>query len=216
MSVALQGLLQSPRGLETLEQDLLSRVLFGCEEHLEFWSHLGQGYHEGAQRLLQTASDRSVLLEFICFVLDQVADVHLKLEVADHGHETILFLVKAEDVLLQVEAELELLASLLDRKHVLLDVVLVVEVEHALDPLVEDFLLLLREARVELVARLAQLATFLLLLPVVAKDLANLVLIELQLGQKLVHPDDFLGDFGDIASHVKSFVHTLLVQKLFL
>ena len=95
-----------------------------------------------------------------------MGDVHLQVEMADHGHETVLFLVQAKDVFFHVEAELKLVTALLDLEHILRSIKLIVQVQHRLDPLVEDFALLLRQTRLQLFACLAQLGTFLLALPV--------------------------------------------------
>ena len=43
-----------------------------------------------------------------------MTDVHLQVEVTNYRHQTVLLLVEAKDVLLEVEAELELVATLLD------------------------------------------------------------------------------------------------------
>ena len=82
-------------------------------------------------------------MELVCFVLDEVTNVHLKVEVTDDGHETVFLFIETKDVLFQIESQLQLVASLLDEKHALRRVILVVKVEHGLDPLVVHFLLLL-------------------------------------------------------------------------
>lgn len=78
-----------------------------------------------------------------------MTDVHLQVEVTNYRHQTVLLLVEAKDVLLEVEAELELVATLLDIQHILSLVEEVVTVEHALNPLVEDFLLILGQTALE-------------------------------------------------------------------
>ena len=55
-----------------------------------------------------------------------MTDVHLQVEMADHSHETVFLLVEAKDVLFQVERQLKLVATLLDKEHVLRGVVLIV------------------------------------------------------------------------------------------
>ena len=86
------------------------------------------------------------------------------------SHQAVLFFVQTQNVLLKVQTQLQFVASLLDVQHVLLCVVLILKVEHGLDPLVKDFFHLLRQARLDLITRLAQLCSFLLILPVSSEN----------------------------------------------
>lgn len=74
-----------------------------------------------------------------------MTDVHLKVEVTDHCDQTVLFFVQSQDIFLKVETKLELVAPLLNVQNILGLVEQVVAVQHAFDPLVEDFLLVLRQ-----------------------------------------------------------------------
>jgi len=112
--------------------------------------------------------------------------------VANDRHETVLFFVETEDVFFEIEAELKFVAALLNEKHIFARVEQVVAVEHALDPLVEDVFLVLGQSRLQRLASLAQRLPFLLRFPVLTKNFANFILIELELGLELVHPDNFV------------------------
>ena len=131
-------------------------------------------------------------MELVCFVSDKMTNVHLKVKVANDSHKTVLFFVETEDVFFQVEAELEFVAALLNEKHIFARIEQVVAVKHALDPLVEDVLLVLGQPRLQRLASLAQRLPFLLRFPVLTKNFANFILIELELGLELVHPDNFV------------------------
>ena len=82
--------------------------------------------------------------------------------------------------------------------------------------MIENLTLFLRQSGLQLFACLAQFSAFLLRLPILTENLTDLVLIELELCLKLVHPDDLLRDFWDITSYVQCLVHFLLIQELFL
>ena len=55
-----------------------------------------------------------------------MTDVHLQVEMANDRHETILFLVEAQDIFFKVQCQLKLVTTLLDEENVLRCVVLIV------------------------------------------------------------------------------------------
>ena len=125
-----------------------------------------------------------------------------------------LLLVEAQDLLVEVEDQLELVAVLLDSKDGPVALSLHIERAHVLLPLLEVLGLGLLEAHRQRVASLLEVETLLLRFPVLTQNLLDAVLIELQLLVQLVDPHDLVDDAGEVASLVQSAVHAVLVQQL--
>jgi hypothetical protein len=134
------------------------------------------------------------------------------LEVADDLDQTVLLLVEAEKALVEVQSEVELVSALLDGQDVLLHLRGVVQVDQWLDPLRESLLLVLLEPRLDNGNCLLELCAFLLGLPVLTKDLADTILVELELLFELTHPDDLVDNFGDVSGVNECLIGAFLVK----
>lgn len=119
---------------------------------------------------------------------------------------------EAEQIFIEVEDKVELVATLLDPENGFVSLGLHIQVGHEQVPVFEVFFLGPLQAHSQVFTSLFEVSAFLLSFPVVTEDLLDSSLVELELLAKLVDPDDLTNDLGEVSHLVEGVVDLALVQ----